>query len=624
MAVIRAGAKIRALFWGLLLLGTCAVQSLTTQAFAEEPQWRHAIGLIDAPKYPEGFQRFDYVNPDAPKDGELKLSANGTFDTFNPVLDKGQLAAGLLPRLSMVTETLLKPSLGEDGTSYGLLAEAFAYPDDFSYVKFRLRQQAKWADGQPVTPEDVVFSLEKFKELNPLFTSYYSHVVKAEKTGEREVTFTFDQKGNKELPLIVGELDIVPKHWWEGQGPDGKLRDISKTTLEPIMGSGPYRIAGFSPGGSVRYELREDYWGKDLNVNIGYNNFKTVIYTFFTDENVEFEAFRAGTVDYWYETKAAHWATAFDFPAVKDGRIVREETPNPFRATGIMQAMVPNLRRELFKDERVREALGYAFDFEELNRTVFFNSYKRIDSFFWGTELASSGLPQGRELDILEALKGEVPADVFTQPYANSVGGTPEKQRDNLRNAVSLLKQAGYEIRGNKMVKAATGEPLKFEILLSSPILEVVAVPYVTMLRKIGIEASLRTVDSSQYINRLRNFDYDMTWTVWGQTRNPGNEQRNYWGSVSANQNGSRNYAGISDPAIDKLIDQVVFAKSRDDLIAATRALDRVLLAHHYVIPMYYGNTARMAYWSKLAHPAEFPHFSTGFPDIWWAKQASN
>ncbi|MBB4009641.1 extracellular solute-binding protein [Allorhizobium taibaishanense] len=615
MAVIHAGMRIV-----LLCLSFLAMTAFAGPAAAQELQWRHAIGVIDPPKYPQGFKRFNYVNPDAPKAGELKLSADGTFDTFNPVLDKGQIAAGLIPRLSMVTETLLKPSLDEDGTSYGLLAEALAYPDDFSFVKFRLRPEAKWADGQPVTPEDVVFSFDKFKELNPLYSSYYSHVLKVEKTGEREVTFTFDEKGNKELPSIVGELDIVPKHWWEGQGPDGKPRDIAKTTLEPILGSGPYRIAAFTPGGSVRYERRDDYWGKDLPVNIGDNNFKSVTFTFFSDQNVEFEAFRAGNVDYWLETKAAHWATAFDFPAVKEGRVLREELPNPYRATGIMQAMVPNLRRDIFRDQRVREALAYVFDFEELNRTVFFNSYKRVDSFFWGTELASSGLPQGRELEILKALKDEVPSEIFTEPYTNPVGGTPEKQRDNLRKAISLLTQAGYEIRGNKMVKVATGEPLKFEILLSSPILEVVAVPYANMLRKIGIEANIRTVDSSQYINRLRNFDYDMTWTVWGQTRNPGNEQRNYWGSASANRQGSRNYAGIADPAIDKLINQVVFAKSRDELVAATRALDRVLLAHHYVIPMYYGNTARIAYWSKLAHPAELPTFSLGFPDIWWAK----
>ncbi|MDQ0455408.1 extracellular solute-binding protein [Rhizobium paknamense] len=593
-------------------------------AGAEELQWRHAIGIIEAPKYLEGFQRFSYVNPEAPKGGTLKLSADGTFDTFNPVLDKGNLAAGLLPRASYVTETLFKPSMDEDGTSYGLLAEAVAYPDDYSFAKFRLRAEARWVDGKPVTPEDVVFSFEKFKELHPLYTTYYAHVLKAEKTGDREVTFTFDQKGNKELPMIVSELDILPKHWWEATGADGKPRDITKTTLEPIMGSGPYRISGFSPGSSISYELRDDYWGKNLNVNIGYYNVRQIRYSYFSDNNVEFEAFRAGNVDFWMETKAAHWATAFDFPAVNSGEVIREELPNPYRATGIMQAMVPNMRRDLFKDERVREALTYAFDFEELNRTVFYNAYKRVNSFFWGTELASSGLPEGKELEILNSVKDEVPPQVFTTPYTNPVGGTPEKQRDNLRKAVGLLKEAGYELRGNRMVNAKTGAPLSFEILLSSPTLEVVAVPYANMLRKIGIEATIRTVDSSQYLNRLRNFDYDMTWTVWGQTRNPGNEQREYWGSSSVNRPGARNYAGIADPGIDKLIDKVIFAKDRDDLVAATRALDRVLLAHHYVVPMYYGNTARIAYWNRLVHAKDLPEFAIGFPDIWWSRQGGN
>ncbi|MGG7519019.1 extracellular solute-binding protein [Allorhizobium undicola] len=610
--------RMRIVLSMLAMIGACCLAA-TGQA-GQELQWRHAIGIIEAPKYAAGFEHFAYVNPQAPKGGELKLSANGTYDTFNPALDKGNLAAGLLPRASSVTETLFKPSMDEDGTSYGLLAEAIAYPDDYSFAKFRLRPEAKWADGQPVTPEDVVFSFESFKELHPLYTTYYAHVIKAEKTGEREVTFTFDQKGNKELPMIVSELDILPRHWWQANGPDGKPRDISRTTLEPILGSGPYRIAAFTPGSTLRYELRDDYWGRNLNVNVGYNNFRNILYTYYTDDNVGFEAFRAGGVDYWMETTAARWATGFDFPAVKSGNVLRAELPNPYRTVGIMQAMVPNMRRDMFKDARLREALLYAFDFEELNRTVFYNGYKRIDSFFWGTELAASGLPQGRELAMLNDLRDKVPPEIFTTPYSNPVGGTPEKQRDNLRKAVGLLKEAGYELRGNKMVNAATGKPLAFELLLSSPRLEVVAVPYSNMLRKIGIEMTVRTVDSSQYINRLRSFDYDMTWTVWGQTRNPGNEQREYWGSASVNRQGARNYAGIADPAIDALIDKVIFARDRDELLAATHALDRVLLAHHYVVPMYYGNTARIAYWNRMSHPADLPQFAIGFPDIWWSK----
>lgn len=592
----------------------------TGQPARSEETLRHGVSLTGELRYPAGFSHFDYVNPSAPKGGELKLAATGTYDTFNPILEKGEAAPGL----SLVFDTLMKEAEDEVSTSYGLLAEGVSYPEDVSSATFRLRAEARWADGKPVIPDDVIFSFEKSKELNPLYMSYYRHVVAVEKTGERDVTFRFDEKNNKELPMILGQFQILPKHWWEGTGPDGKPRDINRTTLEPVLGSGPYRIAEFKAGATIRYELRDDYWGKDLPVNVGQNNFRSIGYTMFGDLDVQFEAFRSGNTDYWVETKAARWATGFDFPAAKDGRVKREELPNPYRAAGIMQALVPNMRREIFKDRRVREALNYAFDFEELNRTVFYGAYKRVDSFFFGTELASRGLPEGRELEILNAVKDKVPAEVFTTPFANPVGGTPQAQRDNLRKAVALLKEAGYEIRGGRMVNAATGAPLSFEILLSNPMLEIVAVPYSEVLRKIGIDARVRTVDDSQYANRARSFDYDMTWVVWGQTLNPGNEQRDFWSSTSKDREGSRNYAGIADPAVDALIEKVIFAGNRDDLLAATRALDRVLLANDYVVPLYYGGVARLAYWDKFDRPAELPTYSTGFPTIWWSKAAAN
>ncbi len=593
---------------------------LTGQPARSEETLRHGVSLTGELRYPAGFAHFDYVNPSAPKGGELKLAATGTYDTFNPILEKGEAAPGL----SLVFDTLMKEAEDEVSTSYGLLAEGVSYPEDVSSATFRLRAEARWADGKPVIPDDVIFSFEKSKELNPLYMSYYRHVVAVEKTGERDVTFRFDEKNNKELPMILGQFQILPKHWWEGTGPDGKPRDINRTTLEPVLGSGPYRIAEFKAGATIRYELRDDYWGKDLPVNVGQNNFRSIGYTMFGDLDVQFEAFRSGNTDYWVETKAARWATGFDFPAAKDGRVKREELPNPYRAAGIMQALVPNMRREIFKDRRVREALNYALDFEELNRTVFYGAYKRVDSFFFGTELASRGLPEGRELEILNAVKDKVPAEVFTTPFANPVGGTPQAQRDNLRKAVALLKEAGYEIRGGRMVNAATGAPLSFEILLSNPMLEIVAVPYSEVLRKIGIDVRVRTVDDSQYANRARSFDYDMTWVVWGQTLNPGNEQRDFWSSTSKDREGSRNYAGIADPAVDALIEKVIFAGNRDELLAATRALDRVLLANDYVVPLYYGGVARLAYWDKFDRPAELPTYSTGFPTIWWSKAAAN
>lgn len=602
---------------GVLL--TC-LTVLTGQPARSEETLRHGVSLTGELRYPAGFAHFDYVNPSAPKGGELKLAATGTYDTFNPILEKGEAAPGL----SLVFDTLMKEAEDEVSTSYGLLAEGVSYPEDVSSATFRLRAEARWADGKPVIPDDVIFSFEKSKELNPLYMSYYRHVVAVEKTGERDVTFRFDEKNNKELPMILGQFQILPKHWWEGTGPDGKPRDINRTTLEPVLGSGPYRIAEFKAGATIRYELRDDYWGKDLPVNVGQNNFRSIGYTMFGDLDVQFEAFRSGNTDYWVETKAARWATGFDFPAAKDGRVKREELPNPYRAAGIMQALVPNMRREIFKDRRVREALNYAFDFEELNRTVFYGAYKRVDSFFFGTELASRGLPEGRELEILNAVKDKVPAEVFTTPFANPVGGTPQAQRDNLRKAVALLKEAGYEIRGGRMVNAATGAPLSFEILLSNPMLEIVAVPYSEVLRKIGIDARVRTVDDSQYANRARSFDYDMTWVVWGQTLNPGNEQRDFWSSTSKDREGSRNYAGIADPAVDALIEKVIFAGNRDELLAATRALDRVLLANDYVVPLYYAGVARIAYWDKFNRPTELPTYSIGFPTIWWSKTAAN
>lgn len=461
------------------------------------------------------------------------------------------------------------------------------------------------------------------KAHDPQKEFYYKHVTKAEKTGEREVTFSFDEKNNRELPKIVGELLILPKHWWEGKDANGKQRDISKTSLEIPMGSGPYKVAAFNAGATIRYERRDDYWGKDLNVNIGQNNFGSMNYTYYADLDVAFEAFRSGNADYWFENRAKRWATSYDFPAMKDGRIKREELENDSRNSGVLVGFIPNLRREKFRDVRVRRALNLAFDFEELRRTIFFNQYSRINSFFYGSELASSGLPQGRELEILNELKDKVPPEVFTTEYVNPVGGDQNKVRNNLRKAIALFKEAGYEIRNNRMTNTKTGEPFGFEILLDGPTIEVVALPYAQSLKKIGVEVTVRSVDDSQYTNRWRNRDFDVMYAGWGQSLNPGNEQAEYWGSESAKRDGSQNYAGISDPGVDALIRKVIFAKDRDDLIATTKALDRVLLAHQYAIPSYTARTSRIAYSTQLIRPENLPEYSTGFPLIWWHKAAA-
>ena len=589
--------------------------ALASVARAQENEWRHALSLFGQLKYPADFKRFDYVNPEAPKGGAVRLGGFGTFDNFNLVVSgvKGTIAAGI----NEVYDTLMAPSLDEVSTEYGLLAEAVSHPADFSWVKYRLRAEAKWHDGKPVTPEDVIFSLDAFKTHSPMFSGYYRHVVKAEKTGEREITFTFDSPGNRELPQIVGQLTVLPKHWWEGTDASGKKRDVAATTLEPPLGCGGYRVKDFVPGRTVVYERIKDYWARDLNVNVGRDNFDELRYEYFRDSTVALEAFKGDVLDWRTENSAKNWATAYDFPAVKDKRVVLEEFPN--RASGRMQGFVLNTRREKFSDPRVRLALNYAFDFEEMNKQLFFGQYQRINSYFEGTELASSGLPGGKELEILETVRDKVPPEVFTKPFKNPVGGTPENVRANLREAIRLLKEGGYEVRNQKLVNVKTGEPFSIEFLTYDPNSERFVLFYKPSLERLGITVSVRTVDEAQYVNRERNWDYDSTTEVWAQSLSPGNEQRDYWSSAAADRIGSRNYAGIKNPAIDALIERVIFAKDRAELIAATHALDRVLLWNHYVIPQFTYNKTRAARWDRFGRPEKLPEYgSSAFPTTWW------
>ena len=590
----------------LLILGGGA-------GFAQEPAWRHATSLNETPKYPADFARFDYVNPDAPKGGVVRLSDTGGFDTLNPILAKGNPAPGI----GLVYETLMTSSLDEVSAMYGLIADAMKYPDDFSWVTFRLRPEAEWHDGQPITPEDVVWSFEKLIELNPPQKFYYQHVAKAEVTGEHEVTFTFDQTGNRELPHIVGQLLILPKHWWEGTDANGKQRSIANATLEPPLGSGPYRVDRVVPGKTMVYKRVDDYWARDLPVSIGQDNFDELRYEIFLDETVAFEAFKADVYDWRDENSAKRWATQYDIPAVRNGHVVKEELENAYRDNGVMVGFIPNLRRPLFQDWRVRRALNFAFDFETLRRTLFYGQYERINSFFYGTDLASSGLPQGQELEILESVKDKVPASVFTAEYLNPVGGDPQKERENLRQALTLLQEAGYKLQGQQLVDA-NGKQLSFEVILNGPTIEPVALAYQANLRKIGIDMQVRSIDTPQYIERIRSHDFDMTYSGWAQSLSPGNEQRDFWGSAAADSESSRNYGGIKDPAVDALIEKVVLAKDRAELEAATRALDRVLMANQYVIPSYALRHSRVARWNRFARPAELPYYSIGFPTVWW------
>jgi microcin C transport system substrate-binding protein len=580
-----------------------------------EPAWRHGVSLFGDLKYPPGFKQFDYVNADAPKGGAVREIALGTFDNFNRTVSgvKGTIAAAI----DLVYDRLLVSALDEVSTEYGLLAEAVRFPDDFSSATYRLRAEAKWHDGQPITAEDVIFSFNVAKQYSPREAAYYRHVVKVETTGEREVTFTFDGPGNRELPQIVGQLTVLPKHWWEGTDKNGQKRDISATTLEPPLGSGAYRVKEFTPGRTIVYERVPDYWGAKLAVNIGSNNFDEIRYEYFRDSLVAIEAFKGGAVDWRNENSAKNWATAYDFPAVQDKRVIKEEFP--INSSGGMQAFAFNIRRAKFQDQRVRRAFNYAFDFEEMNKQIFFGQYTRIASYFAGTELAATGLPEGRELEILQTVRDKVPPEVFTTPYTNPVGGSPEAVRKNLREAVRLLKEAGYEVRNEKLVDAKTGAPYTVEFLADEPAFERVFLFYKPSLERLGMTVGVRTIDDSQYENRMRNWDFDVVIGSWGETLSPGNEQRGYWGSQAADQPGSQNLVGIKNPAVDAMIDAVIFAKSRADLVAATKALDRVLLWNDYVVPQWTYGKLRTARWDRFSHPEPLPKYGlSAFPIIWW------
>jgi microcin C transport system substrate-binding protein len=604
---------------GVFTLASPALSAIGARVAAAQPiaqNWRHGLSLFGDLRYPAGFKHFDYVNPAASKGGTVRLGvSNQTFDNFNVAIAgvKGNLAAGI----QLIYDSLMTSSLDEVSSEYGLLAESVSYPDDFSSVIYRLRTNAKWHDGKPVTPEDVIYSFDVSKKQDPQLGAYYRHVTKAEKTGERDVTFTFDQTGNRELPQIIGQIRILPKHYWEGTDKSGNKRDISATTLEPPLGNGSYRLKEFTPGRTVVYERVPDYWGKDVNVNVGVDNFDQIRFEYFRDATVALEALKSDAVDWRTENSAKTWATNYDFPAVKEKRVLLEEFA--VRSSGVMQAFAFNIRRDKFKDPRVRRAFNYVLDFEEMNKQLFFGQYTRIASYFEGTELAARDLPQGEELKILESVRDKVPAEVFTAAYTNPVGGSSENTRNNLREALRLMKEAGYDVKDRKLVNTKTGEPLRVEFLLEEPTFERVVLFYKPSLERLGVEVAVRTVDAAQYENRERNWDFDIVVANWPESLSPGNEQRGFWGSQAADQNGSRNLVGIKNPAVDELIDRVIFAKNREELVAATKALDRVLLWNHYVVPQWIYPFQRTARWDRFGRPEKMPTYgASAFPTIWW------
>jgi microcin C transport system substrate-binding protein len=566
----------------------------------------HGLSVYGDLKYGPGFTHFEYTDPAAPKGGQVKLFAIGTFDTLNPFILKGVAAAGI----GEIFDTLMVQSSDEPFSEYGLVAESVEVPADRAWVAYTLRPEARFHDGSPITPEDVVWTFETLKERgHPFFRSYYAKVTRAEKTGPRTVRFTFSPGNNRELPLIVGQMAVLSHAYW-------RAHDFAKTTLEPPLGSGPYAVAAVEPGRSITYRRVRDYWGARLPVAAGRNNFDTLRFDYYRDGTVALEAFKAGAYDFRPENVAKNWATAYDIPAVRQGLIRKERIANEI-PTG-MQGFVYNTRRAVFADRRVRQALGYAFDFEWTNRNLFYGAYTRTKSYFSNSELAARGRPSREELGILEPFRGKIPDDVFTTPYEPPTTDGSGEIRDNLRTAFGLLQQAGWVVRGGKLADGRTGEPMTFEVLLDQPDFERVTLPFVKNLERLGVTARVRTVDTAQYQHRLENFDFDMTVAVWPESLSPGNEQRDNWTSESAQTPGSRNLAGVRDPAVDKLVDLVVAAPDRASLIARTRALDRVLLWGFYVVPHWHIQAFRVAYWDKFGRPTIPPKYALGFPDTWW------
>ena len=582
-------------------------------ALAQEVLPQHAIALHGEPKYGPAFEHLDYVNPDAPKNGSLKMGVIGAFDSLNPFIVKGTPAAGLnFMRSGFVYQSLMQNAWDEPFTLYGILAESIEMAEDRGRVTFNLRPEAKWADGQPVTAEDVVWTFNTLKEKGqPFFKAYYGDVASVTAENERRVTFEFAVAGNKELPLIIAEMAVIPKHFWEG-------KDFDQTSLEAPLGSGPYKVASVEGGRSITYERDPNWWGKDLPFFQGFYNFESVTYDYYRDANVALEAFLAGEFDIRAENTAKLWANAYNVPAVDEGRLIKDEIESA-RPQG-MQGFVYNIRRPVFEDVAVRKALNYAFDFEWSNKQFAFGVYKRTDSYFENSELASSGLPEGEELALLEPFRGQIPDAVFTEEFTNPVTDGSGNNRRNLRTAMQILEEAGW-VLGEDGVRVKDDVRLEFEILDNNPQFERWVLPFIKNLERIGAKASFRVVDSAQYQNRMTAFDYDITIGVFGQSNSPGNEQRDYWSSAKVDVDGSRNIIGVSGPAVDALIEDLIVADSREDLVTHVRALDRILLHGHYVIPMWHYNIWRIARWEHIQRPEVLSGITPLIPETWWSSK---
>lgn len=595
--------KITGCLIALLLIAAGVAQ-------AADSRTSHGLSLFGELKYPADFKRFDYVNPDAPKGGVLRMAAIGGFDSLNPFILKGEAAAGA----SQIYDRLLSASYDEAGAEYGLLASSIEVAADFSWVVFTLRPEARWHDGKPVTPEDVVFSFNILRDKGaPVYRFYYANVKSAAKAGANGVRFEFDAAGNRELPLIMGQLPILPAHYWKG-------RDFEATTLEPPLGSGPYRIGKVETNRNITLERVKDYWGRNLPVNVGAHNFDQIVFEYYRDDTVALEAFKANNFDVRFETSARNWAIGYDFPAAKQGKVVRAglETRN----AEPMQGFLFNTRRTRFSDPRVRQAFNYAFDFEWANRNLFYGQYARSSSYFQNSELAASALPDAAELALLEPFRAQLPPEVFTTIYKPPVTDGSGENRKNLREAQRLFAEAGWQVKDGVLTHAASGEKMQVEFLLDQPNFERVVSPYARSLERLGIKPSIRMIDTAQYKNRTDSYDFDIIIGGIANSLSPGNEQREYWSAAAADRPGSRNLAGVKSPVVDALIDRIIFAENRAALITASRALDRVLLWGHYLVPQWHTPITRAAYWNVLEYPKPLPDYNIGFPDLWWHKDA--
>ena len=571
----------------------------------------HAIAMHGEPKYSNNFKNVEYINPNSIKGGSIVRSAIGTYDSFNPFILKGTSAAGI----GGLYETLTTGSSDEAFTEYGLLAETIEWPDDRSWVSFTLRKEAYWHDGKKITADDVVWTFNTLMEKgHPFYKYYYGDVKEVIKEQENKVRFNFTTNTNKELVLIVGQLPILPKHYWEN-------KNFEETSLEIPIGSGPYKIKSFDSGRSITYELDDNYWGfsASIPIKIGKDNYGTIRYDYYKDRGIEREAFKSGEIDFFSENSSKEWATAYDINAVNEGlikkKLISHENPQG------MQGFAFNIRKDKFKDRRVRKALSYAFDFEWSNKNLFFDAYKRTDSFFENSELASSGLPSQKEMEYLNPYFDVLPKEIFSKEYKNPVTDGSGYMRMQLQEASKLLEDSGWELIDGKLLHSNTKEPFKFEILLRSPAFERIVFPFKDNLEKLGIVAEVRTIDSAQYQKRMETFDFDMVVQTFAQSLSPGNEQRNFWGSDAADTDGSRNVVGIKNYAVDGLIESLINASDREELITITKALDRVLLWNYYVIPQWHISSYRVLYWDFFDQPKIKPKYSLGF-DTWWINQS--